>query len=408
MVNVMAGILVDVKLGRLVCRDRESSSPYDSFALSGAVIVDKQPYAFARGPVAANETIQISFPEDLIWAGYSESTPIGIVLRGYDIDDNDKWREHRAEIGKYNSLLAAAAAKTPFGAVAAGVLKVWPEVVDQFVKWDQNDLLLNAAMTVNLPPPNEYPGAPASRFTASARTEGEALLASSWDYELFVHFAYRSADPVSLPTTSPDVTYRPVRDSQVSQWIGEWTATPRDLTTTSWPVRCVVTRSDQGPGLDVTITERVRREVTRTYSNVAAPSENLRRPVTDVRPTDEPAVTSGGRLPVAREFEKEDATSMAIAEALKDGDLDVPGSAHDRPAVADALEEVDVSSEFEPVHFETDVLRLGDNAALEIYEGVQDGRHSLGNFLRYRRPVAGVRSPLAPEPIEEMLHRTSR
>lgn len=404
---------LEAKLGRAVCRDRESESPYDSFALSGAVVVDGKPYAFAKDPVSANETISIVFGDDLLWQGTSGSNTVGLVLRGYDIDDNDKWRQHREEIGKYNDLLAKAIAALPGGGtVVAGVLKVWPDVVDQFVDWDQNDLLMSAAFDVELPPPSQFAGAPPVWHAVSHRESGSSLV-SSWDYEVFVHFRYTSGETVPFPSGTPKVTYRPFHQSTLDDWIGTWDATVKTVEPTAPPVTCTIRRSAIGSTLDVSVTERRGVAQTYEYSDLTPPDHGIgevgKGDIESANTTAHvAAVETSGRSGVSR-FGTDLAGRRAVREtpstdprwARRFEDAQRDPSPFVEPS---SRWKSDVSEATDELPFETDVLRLGPDAALAMYEIVQDDDSPIGKALMYLRPVLSG-SRVSVNPVAELLHR---
>jgi hypothetical protein len=409
----MSAILLQVRGGKVICRDRESDSPYDTFRLAGAVIVDGKPHMFVLPTVASNETIQTSlagytlFPprEDGAWVdgvGGSGSTTIGLVLRAYDVDDNDEWHEDRDEIERLNGMLADTVENIPkYGEAAAALLRAWPKVVDQFVKWDKNDLLLSAALAIDLPPPSPFPGVPPRYYWVSVRGTGDGLL-TSWDYEVFVHFTYSSGVGVSFPPDTLKVTYTPLDLTVREEWLGTWAAvsTTNVETSTTPSVTATIRPSTRGDGFDVAVTETGGRTI--EYANVPAPPAGA-APVV-AKPISPDAVDGN---PVA-EASKEPGLIFVPDPDLPPAPPDEPESVtgadpHNSPVVvatekgsghATGIGDADLG---QPVRqFGDGVLELGPNAVLQMHSIEEDGHPTEGRALRYLRPVSGTHIPTAP------------
>ncbi|MGC2240353.1 MAG: hypothetical protein WA726_05905 [Acidimicrobiia bacterium] len=411
----MTAIHLKVTTGKVICHDRESDSPYDAFALTGIVIVDNQPHTFALDTAAANEKIAIVLPTDgPLFEGGSQSTSIGLVLRAYDIDDNDKWRDNREEIIRRNNQVADIIAEIPVGGdTIASVVRAWPKVVDAFVDLDKDDLLLDVGTTIELPPPSDLITAPPMSYTFRARGRGNIPLISSWDYEVSIRFEYVSADPVLFPEGTPKVTYEPTRQELRSQWIGDWEASVKTVEPTAPPVRVNVRPSTHGTGLDVTVTERHGREKVSQFVDVAVPH--------------------GAIAPEFKPGQVQQAVNIGEAEVPLLPDLALPpealqrharlgrGGVHEAqaegPAAVLAAAEKEKSLADKVIHemgdiqaanpFGTDVLLLGDEAVLEMYRVVVDGRATGDNALRYRRPIGGADQVAVIDPVNELLHRVS-
>lgn len=141
----------NVLLRRLVCRDKESiSAPHDIFGLAGAVVVDGERHPFAFEPVPVNELQAFDYGET-IYDGFSESPQIAIELLGMDIDDNEKWVKNREEAKKWADKISEFTKDLPvIGTFVSAALKAAPFVIDQFVKWDKNDKLLDLTEHVDM------------------------------------------------------------------------------------------------------------------------------------------------------------------------------------------------------------------------------------------------------------------
>src|SRR5262245_705803 len=137
---------VKVQLGSLICRNKESSTaPHDIFALAGAVVVDGKRNGFALEAMAINER-QPRSDHETIFDGFSETPDFGLELLGLDIDDNEKWVRNSKEAHELADTISEAVEYVPVvGDIASIVIGAIPSVVDQFVEWDKNDVLLDWA-----------------------------------------------------------------------------------------------------------------------------------------------------------------------------------------------------------------------------------------------------------------------
>jgi hypothetical protein len=420
----MSAILVKVTGGKVICRNRESDSPYDSFRLAGAVIVNQQVHTFMLPGAATNETIQTSYDGYTLFEGESATPSIGLVLRAYDIDDNDKWRENRKEIVYWNEKLAGVIENIPeYGDAAAAVLRTWPKVVDQFVKWDKNDVLLSASMTVDLPPPSDFPGVPPRYSWASVRGVGDGVL-SSWDYEVFVNFRYTSADPIDIGgdgNDTPTVTYTPVDLTSREEWLGVWGDAPTHIeNAASSTIRATIRSSSQGDGLDVTVTGADGHET--AYVDVAGPPSP---PGPDVAKPVSPDARR--RRPAAGHTKDADVKVSVVLPPGWDkhptpkpnpysptgrvGGLDPHqgplGTEDTKPALKHAREIGEGAGQQGPVfQFGDGVLELGKQAVLEMHQVVVNGHPTEDRALRYLRPIGGSGIlHLDDQAADAMLHR---
>lgn len=423
---------VTVRIGRVVCHDRESLSEYDAFALTGAVVVDGHVHGFALEPVAVNERIAATYV-DPIYRGRSQSRQIGLVLRGYDIDDNDRWKKHRAAIQETSDRLADAAEYVPVvGEYAALLLKHWPKVVDLVVSLDKDDLLLSVATAVDLPEvsPTLFRDSHHSITVRGRRSDRTGY--SDWDYTVPVHFSYANLDVPSFGQVAA-TTHRPRKNSRAAEWVGVWE---------SAHVTCHVTPSARGADLlDVRVVEqRAGRSVETSATGVA-----ISRPVLDQLVVEAGAVDlQTTRAGAAEEGGLASGTVLGraarqnpVADALRGGlDTDrLTGSGpvlgrdltqravvgpwreqvptHDRlvervPATErEGMSRHDKLVERVPVPERSggDFVELPDDAVLEIYRILHDGRGTPGRQLRYRRPLSPALLR-ATDSVDELLsHR---
>ena len=214
--------LLKVRIGRVVCRDTESLSEYDHFALSGATIVDGNITTFAMEDVAMNERIAAVYEKPVIFDGFSEGREIGLVLFGVDIDNNDEWVEHREDIEKGSEGVAEVVEYVPvIGEYAAKVLKHWPKVVDVFVKLDEDDVLVNHSTAVMLPEVSPFVGKPSVHRLTVRSVREDPTGYSDWDYSIPITFEYQNLDIPSFGEGAVE-SIRPHAGSELSEWLGSW------------------------------------------------------------------------------------------------------------------------------------------------------------------------------------------
>lgn len=405
--------LLKVRIGRIVCRNTESLSEYDNFALSGAVIVDGTVTPFDRDPVAVNERIAATYENPTIFDGFSESLEVGLVLRGYDIDNNDKWVANRERIGEASEKIAEVVEYVPIiGEYAAMILEKWPDVVDVFVDLDENDLLLSHAQAVTLPAVSALKEGMSHHAVTIRFMRRDPFGYSDWDYSLPIHFDYRNLDVPSLGHVAAEST-RPRAGSAASEWLGTWQ---------SGSVSAHVAAADGG-GLDVSVSETIDGvtsqvqtkgvEISRVYL------EQIVTPVDEGAPFTRVVVErpAGSRARVVEPF---DPATLSTGPSFRGASLGSRGSGGigdqsttvagvARGSSSSAVGSIDsgpVASGVEGVadrggldvtgpltHREqsgADLLQLNGDAVLEIYEILLDKKPSDGRQLRYVRPVSNT------------------
>jgi hypothetical protein len=247
----MSNYSLVIRLDHIICRDTESLNGRDNFALMGGLVIDGAWVPFVRDPISVTTTMgRTSWPfnDELLFRGSMNSREIGLVLRGYDIDNNSAWKREREKIKKTMETLATGVQFVPFiGDFSAKILKGWPIVVDGLVALDKNDLLLNHSQAVILPdvpftdPKYTHHGVEV-RFRRKDPTGY-----SDWDYSLHLSFSYRNEDVPSFGGHRAEHTRHAHKNSNTKEWLGTWV---------SDRVRCEIGQSTRGAYLlDVRLTE---------------------------------------------------------------------------------------------------------------------------------------------------------
>lgn len=400
-----------ISLGDVVCYDRESLSEYDHFALTGAVVVDGQVTAFACTPVAVNERIKSSLSPRVVFDGFTDSRDVGIVLRGYDIDNNDGWAKHGDQIKEVSSHLADAVSYVPVvGEIAAAVLEHWPKVVDAFVDFDKDDLLLSHATTVTLPEESALDPRRAFHSISVRASRDDITGYSNWDYSVGINFSYSNSDVPSLGHHL-ELTNKPVRLSAPEDWIGIWDGEK---------ISCVLTASTHGAGLlDVIVEDRRESPHPERVSTGVAISkswhvdqevEEVQSPIGrgSVGPVDlthertDPGPSYGsigdvrGSQTVEQNIVRRGLFRDAVVQSPNIIRLDV--TPLKKQVVTDGV------NTHRDHDGETDWLNLGGDAVLEIYQVLVDGVGGPGRELRYLSHGSSNAS-LSRHMVDEMLSR---
>jgi hypothetical protein len=217
----------DVELDRLWCEDPESLHSNDKFALAGAVITDLDASGFAMPTMRPPRHQFSNFPSDLvhIFSGVSSVPKVGLVLQAWDLDENEGWTENRDEIRAVSAAIAAVAKKKggTAGNVIAAIAAAVPEVIDQFVKWDKNDELMNQTQWVDMPTGSPYTPVTTPLAVRFAKEERDLWPGSSkWDYtlHLFVTCTWLPLLGTTLPIEQ--LSEHPLRNSTLNLWVGGW------------------------------------------------------------------------------------------------------------------------------------------------------------------------------------------
>jgi hypothetical protein len=178
---------ITVELIRVVCRDTESIHSSDKFALAGSVFTEAETRGVYFPMMRINEGEQRSLG---VTDEFTSGVPrVGIALTGWDLDENDSWKDNEADLKEGAAAVAAAVATIPgYGIVASAVISgasaAIAEAVDTFNGWDHNDRLLDRVDTVD--PPAVAPYVPVVVDHPITFSHDDAVGYSSWDYTIDV------------------------------------------------------------------------------------------------------------------------------------------------------------------------------------------------------------------------------
>jgi hypothetical protein len=384
---------VSVRLGSLICRNRESTTaPHDIFGLAGAVIVDGEAQGFAFEGIPINERQPWSYAAE-VFNGVSESPTIELKLLGLDIDDNEKWVRNREEIGELADKISEFAGHIPvIGDFAAFVIEIIPDVVDQFVEWDENDVLLDHASTIDLSADAVVPFRASSRRMEVKFSGSDRVGYSDWDYSLHIGVTNTYTPAAPFGGGPVEKTLKPFVDTRPSDWIGDWE---------SEHVRCAIRVSEYSLGLlDVHVTELMDGRSTDSETLRVGISRVFLQAATAFDPA---VVASGGIEDDTVDFvpslvvERASGRTAVVTDVLTGlGGVTVAGTAATTGQFQVAVEP--------PPRRQSgsDLLELSNDAVLEIYHVLHDGEIVGDVKLRYIRPVVNVVWRLGGE-IDELL-----
>jgi hypothetical protein len=377
---------LEIRLDHIICRDTESLNGRDNFALMGGVIVDGKWIPFVRDPISVTTSARGVWPwdDERLFRGNMTSREIGLVLRGYDIDNNSAWKRERKQIKKTMETLAFGAGFIPIiGDFAAKILKSWPIVVDGIIALDKNDLLLNHSQAVTLPDV-PFTNTSSTRHGIEVRfRRTDPTGYSNWDYSLFLSFIYRNEYVPSFGGRRAEHTRHAHMDSNAQEWVGSWV---------SERVRCEITRSARGADfLDVRLTES-------GHNNPLQINDSA---VQIIRPDDIRFLEQGPGL-IGSVLKG----GINPATKRKPGVTGKPIKAMGR-SVSTRKVNMDLTVKVPQREFTgADRLTLPNDAALEIYALRDHGQPTPLRVLRYVRPYSKPSSVAALQ-VDEYLQWSS-
>jgi hypothetical protein len=356
---------INVSVWKVTCRERESAHGPDHLGVAGAVIVDGQPHSFIQPAwaITRNQSLTYIGPQ---FSGYSESMRVGLVLRAWDIDNNDQWVKHRDTIGEVTGALAEAVGHLPVvGDVAGFILEHWPAAVDFFADLDENDELLKWAGY--MPIPSAAPNRTRSEEFELRFSRRDPAGLHSWDYSLFVAITASNPQPLVL-APPPRRSLAPKSATRKPHWYGRWESSHFVVSISDSPdsISLLSVRIESRNGLFPTIQE---------YPYIAAPER--------INTLYEP--------PAIAPMERQTALILAAGHTAP---LTIP---EEKVGWTVALPE--------PGKARTsggDVLYLSDGGALEMFEVLHDGEPANQTEIRYLRPPSLLFGPL---PVEEMFQK---
>jgi|SRR5882672_7531882 len=387
----MSNYSFQVGIDTVTCNDTESLHSSDKFALAGAVITDSSRTGFVMPMIRINSGNQFTYDRDirLVFDGLADSPSVGIVLQAWDLDQNDGWVDNKDDIVKVSQLISEglAAIPTPFTEGAAAVLatatEIIPPIVDQFVKWDNPDQLMNMQQTFDFS--DLAPYSPSMRDFSAHASHDDGIGYSSWDYS--VAFSIRGEwDPVLFRPSGPlpAETDEPLQGTSLRSWLGDWAADD-----------VFVTITQHGLGFDVSLTEKGVNHVTK---QALLSSLNFRTLVQkdSLSVTGNQSSAEGSRLSRLStdlvRVRRTDSKSM-ITESLSD----YTATQLTAGGFSNASKVITLQQ------FSGDYLMLDNGGSLEAYQVLRGG-NPVAMALRYRRPTTRYLS-VSMNGYDEFLYR---
>ena len=371
----------EVTLDRLYCADPESVHSNDKFALAGAVTTGTDHAGFVMPTMQPPQHQYSYFPQELmrIFSGTSTEPRIGLVLRAWDLDENEGWVENSETIKKVASGIASAIAAIPGVGTAAGLVLqsvsvAIPAIIDAFVSWDEDDVLLDHTTWVEMPAPAPHvlTGVPYSvRFSKKDPT-GQ----SDFDYTLSLKITCQYLPLFDSGTPIGPATEQPFQNSTLDSWVGGWEGrgVRADIAVADTPL--YVKPQD----LRVTIVERVGGQEVTTITERVSISRLL---VELFQPVSKPAAGSGMVSNFSSSAHlvrvQSHGPKVASRQVLMGGELNPIAVSPQDAAPAEQVKLVN------SLQFKGDYLMLNNDASLEIYQLRHKGTVA-GEALRYRRP----------------------
>lgn len=218
------GYWVEVRIDKVVCRDPESVTTPDLFAMIGGVLtVEEEPRKGFVLPMRRLRKGQSAIFLETVFEGFTNEPRIGIVLRAWDKDKNRAWYETKEDIDKISEKLS----KTYMALEIAGdILEFAAQyliaVIDLTVRSDEDDELLNYREWIQL---NGAGIGSANKRTQELEvrfSRHDPTGYSDWDYSVILTLAYYQTEPGFASTKPP--TWMPFTRSRRDDWIGSWSS----------------------------------------------------------------------------------------------------------------------------------------------------------------------------------------
>jgi hypothetical protein len=381
--EIAVGYFLDVYLDRVVCRNPESLTTGDFFALYGEVITDSDvapPFVEPIRVLRSNETFAY---HRKVFSGYAKAPTVGLLIRAWDKDLNSAWVKNEEDIKDITNEIADAIKAAPvFGTIGEEILDFAVNysltVTDILVAQDTDDLLVDRRDWIPLDNPgfNQRVLEHELRFSRSDPTGF-----SDWDYSLFLTIVYYEASPqfgTTIPPVWADFNAK-TRPSLIDNWIGNWSSAEA-----SPGVHAKITAGTRRYTLDVIITERGHAGFEMTSSTTGIPISRVfveaghRELEVAGNPFQIDYSTVGSNLasnsvsPLSRFLIESEHGGGAITRTSIYSEVATPTSVILKQQIG------------------TDVLILNDQVILEAYRILRDGTDFGEVGLRYLRPVTNV------------------
>jgi hypothetical protein len=373
----------DVFLDRLYCADPESVHSNDKFALAGAVTTGANHAGFVMPTMTPPQHQYSYFPPDLmhIFSGWSAEPRIGLVLQAWDLDLNEGWVENSDTIKEVAGKIADAIGLIPgigtlgslaINAVAVGI----PSIIDLFVSWDENDVLLDHRTVVEMPPLTPHTPTPVPYVVHFSKSDPTGQ--SDFEYRLYLKITCQYNPLLGGPTAIGPVTEQPLQNSTLNSWVGTWEGPDVEVNILVAETPHYVIPQD----LRVTVAERVNGQTVTTITERVSISRLI---VELFQPVAQPASGNGvvsSFTPTAHMVRVQNHGPRAESRQVLMGAEFNPVAVSTRET-AHVAEPVKLSS----LQFQGDYLMLDNNASLEIYQIRHNGT-VVKHALRYRRPTS--------------------
>jgi hypothetical protein len=333
-----------------------------------------------------------------VFSGLSTQPRIGLVLRAWDLDENEGWIENRETIKAVASGIAQAIGLIPgvgtvTGLVLEGASTAIPAVIDAFVSWDKDDVLLNHFVSREMPPltPHLPHYMPLKVMFSKQDPTGQ----SDYDYTLELTITCQWLPLFEGGTPIGPAAEQPFQNSTLESWVGAWEGrgVRADILVAEHPLYV------QPQDLRVTVVERVDgQDVTTITERVS-----ISRLVIELfQPVAKPAGGNGsvsGFSSSPHLVQVQSHGPRVVSRQVLVGGAPNPLAVAPQEAAQAAKPEKPVSS----LQFKGDYLRLDSDASLELYQLRHKGT-VVGEALRYRRPTSTFLGVLASG-TDVMLYR---
>lgn len=390
------GWFVEVYASSVECADTESITTDDIFAIIGSVLVDGQSHGFitpamAVGPGETHDMGGYPTGPGQLYRGWSDSPRLGFIVRGYDLDDNDKWVRNRETIKQVVEKIEKITDDIPVVGDIVSVAAKIPDVVDVFVDADSNDLVLGSAGWIDLtvgPPENTV----TEWKTIRTRRDDDTGYSSS-DYTLNLRIVHVQTTASLGDARTPNL--RPHRGSKLDSWIGAWQG-PH--------INCAISRATSALGVSNVLTVEITEQVNGQSNQIRERAVRINKPFLAG------AVSGTNNIPTTREPEENQGGPLIGSGTVEgwaagDDEEGVGGlrAERDEPGRNPMESVVDVLGRSAAGGWTSraDYLAVDQDVVLELYEQ-RVGRDVVGARIRYVRP-ASVPVRAGARPLDELL-----
>jgi hypothetical protein len=219
---------VEVRVDKVVCRNPESVTTADRFAMISGAVTDRGPDGKVEGEIFVSPLRLLRRNEsasffETIYKGFSSEPKIGLLLRAWDKDLNSAWVNNQAEIVEVKNKVAEALEAIPVvGDVGAFFVNFTYTGINVFVNADLDDELVSYFQWVYFDQ-NRLGYDSQQLFPVEVKFSREDLTGfSDWDYSVLFTIAVTELPP-GFGTSPKPTAWRPSRGSRASQLHGRYT-----------------------------------------------------------------------------------------------------------------------------------------------------------------------------------------